>query len=179
MTERAASSTAVLVCQGRAVADGRYAVGTFSDPVAWHLLDPEERELVEAARRRHAAADGRRRMAYELLWRTGILMVPRTVAIDAAVREHGATQVVVLGAGLDARAWRMPELAGATVVEVDHPASQRDKQRRLGDLTPTARSGRAGARRPRATSASRPRSTGRASTVRSRRPGSGRASSPT
>ena len=78
-------------------------------------------------------------MAYELLWRTGILMVPRTVAIDAAVREHGATQVVVLGAGLDARAWRMPELAGATVVEVDHPASQRDKQRRLGDLSPTAR----------------------------------------
>ena len=139
MTERAASSTAVLVCQGRAVADGRYAVGTFSDPVAWHLLDPDERKPVEAARSRTPPPDGRGRMAYELLWRTGILMVPRTVAIDAAVREHGATQVVVLGAGLDARAWRMPELAGATVVEVDHPASQRDKQRRLGDLTPIAR----------------------------------------
>ena len=63
---------------------------------------------------------------------------PRTVAIDDAVRDHGAAQVVVLGAGLDARAWRMPELARATVFEVDHPASQRDKQRRLGDLAPTA-----------------------------------------
>jgi len=35
----AASSTAVLVCQGRATADGRYAVGRFSDPVAEELLD--------------------------------------------------------------------------------------------------------------------------------------------
>ena len=43
MSERAASSTAVLVCQGRAVADGRYAVDRFSDPVAWRLLDPGER----------------------------------------------------------------------------------------------------------------------------------------
>ena len=67
-----------------------------------------------------------------------MLMVPRTLAIDDAVRDHGAAQVVVLGAGLDARAWRMPELAQATVFEVDHPASQRDKQRRLGDLAPTA-----------------------------------------
>ena len=140
MTERAASSTAVLVCQGRAVADGRYAVGTFSDPVAWHLLDPDEREQVEAARTGTPPPDGRRTDGLRLLWRTGILMVPRTVAIDAAVREHGATQVVVVGAGLDARAWRMPGGSpGATVVEVDHPASQRDKQRRLGDLTPTAR----------------------------------------
>jgi hypothetical protein len=38
LTERAASSTAVLVCKGRAAADGRYAVGRFSDPVARKLL---------------------------------------------------------------------------------------------------------------------------------------------
>jgi hypothetical protein len=43
MTEgRAASSTAVLVCQGRATADGRYAVGRFSDPIARELLDPAD-----------------------------------------------------------------------------------------------------------------------------------------
>ena len=138
MTERAASRTAVLVCQGRATADGRYAVGRFSDPVAWHLLDPGERTVVEQARRRQPPEGGPDRMAYELVWRTGILMVPRTLAIDDAVREHGAAQVVVLGAGLDARAWRMPELAQAIVFEVDHPASQRDKQRRLGDRAPTA-----------------------------------------
>lgn len=31
------------------------------------------------------------------------------------IRQHAATQVVILGAGLDARAWRMPELGGATI----------------------------------------------------------------
>jgi methyltransferase (TIGR00027 family) len=138
MTERAASSTAVLVCQGRAVADGRYASDRFSDPVAWRLLDPGERVVVEQARTGHPPDGGRDRMAYELVRRTGLLMVPRTIAIDDAVRAHGAGQVVVLGAGLDSRAWRMPELAAATVLEVDHPASQQDKQRRVADLQPTA-----------------------------------------
>ena len=47
MNERAASSTAVLVCQGRASAEGRYAVGRFSDPVARELLDPAERVVVD------------------------------------------------------------------------------------------------------------------------------------
>ena len=138
MNERAASSTAVLVCQGRAVAHGRYARDRFSDPVAWHLLDPSERGVVEQARAGHPLEGGRDRMAYELVRRTGLLMVPRTIAIDDAVRGHGAAQVVVLGAGLDARGWRMPELSAATVLEVDHPASQLDKQRRIGDLAPTA-----------------------------------------
>ena len=31
-----------------------------------------------------------------------------------------------------------PELAGATVFEVDHPASQQDKLRRIGGLAPMA-----------------------------------------
>src|SRR6186713_3626943 len=75
----AASSTAALVCQGRATADGRYAVGRFSDPVAWHLLDPGERTVVEQARRRQPSEGGPDRMVYELVWRTGILMVPRTL----------------------------------------------------------------------------------------------------
>ncbi len=138
MTDRTASSTAVLVCQGRAAAHGRLAVGRFSDPVAERLLDPAERTVVEQARANQPPEGGSGRMAYELVRRTALLMVPRTIAIDDAVRGHGAPQVVVLGAGLDARAWRMPELARATVFEVDHPASQRDKQRRLGDLEPTA-----------------------------------------
>jgi methyltransferase (TIGR00027 family) len=134
----AASTTAVLVCQGRAIADGHYAVGRFSDPVAVELLDPAERAVVERVRDGDAPASGADRMAHELVRRSGITMVPRTVAIDDAIRGHDATQVVILGAGLDARAWRMPELAHATVFEVDHPASQRDKLRRLGDRAPTA-----------------------------------------
>ena len=70
--------------------------------------------------------------------RTGLTMVPRTISIDEAIRGHAAGQLVLLGAGLDARAWRMPELARAAVFEVDHPASQQDKQRRVGGLAPTA-----------------------------------------
>jgi methyltransferase (TIGR00027 family) len=70
-------------------------------------------------------------------------MVPRTITIDEAIREaireHAAAQVVILGAGLDARAWRMPELSEVAVFEVDHPASQRDKLRRVGDRSPIAR----------------------------------------
>jgi len=134
----AASSTAVLVCQGRATADGRYAVGRFSDPVAEELLDPAERTVVERVRAGDVPAQAAERMAYEMVRRSGITMVPRTVAIDGAIREHDAAQLVILGAGLDARAWRMSELADVTVFEVDHPASQRDKLRRIGDRTPTA-----------------------------------------
>jgi O-methyltransferase involved in polyketide biosynthesis len=39
------------------------------------------------------------------------MMVARTVAIDGAIRTAVSSQVVILGAGLDGRAWRMPELA--------------------------------------------------------------------
>lgn len=138
MTLRSASSTAVLVCQGRAAADGRLGVGRFSDPVARHLLDAAEREVVDRVRSGAPPPTGPDRMVHELVRRTGILMVPRTVAIDTAVREHGAAQVVLLGAGLDARAWRMDELAAATVFEVDHPASQQDKLRRLAGRMPVA-----------------------------------------
>ena len=43
----------------------------------------------------------------------------------------GATQVVVLGAGLDSRAERIDALAGARVFEVDHPSTHRYKAERL------------------------------------------------
>ena len=63
----------------------------------------------------------------------------RTRAIDDALREAiagGGAQLVLLGAGLDARAARLPELAGARVFEVDHPSTHRYKAerfRRIGD----------------------------------------------
>jgi len=138
MGERAASSTAVLVCQGRATADGRYAAGRFSDPVARDLLDPDERTVVDDVRDGRVPASRSQQLSHELVRWTAVGMVPRTIAVDDAVRSHAARQVVILGAGLDARAWRMPELASATVFEVDHPASSRDKQRRLAGREPLA-----------------------------------------
>jgi methyltransferase (TIGR00027 family) len=67
----------------------------------------------------------------------------RTRALDEALQkalEAGVSQVVVLGAGLDGRAFRIPELAGVNVFEVDHPSTQRDKKARLAqaNLNPIA-----------------------------------------
>ncbi|RPI61328.1 MAG: SAM-dependent methyltransferase [Lysobacterales bacterium] len=66
----------------------------------------------------------------------------RTAAIDDAVRrsvQAGTEQMVVLGAGLDARAWRMPELESVTVYELDHPSTQAYKRERIAELSPLAR----------------------------------------
>jgi methyltransferase (TIGR00027 family) len=66
----------------------------------------------------------------------------RTLAVDAAVREAtaaGIRQLVILGAGLDARAWRMPELGETRVLEVDHPSTQAYKRRRVAAHRPLAR----------------------------------------
>jgi methyltransferase (TIGR00027 family) len=43
-------------------------------------------------------------------------------------------QVVILGAGFDCRAYRIPEIAQSRVFETDHPATQEVKKRRLGAL---------------------------------------------
>jgi len=135
-----ASRTAVVVCQGRAVADGRIAVGRFADPAALPLLREDEKALVRLVRAGSPPRGWQARFAYEMVRASGEIVVPRTVAIDEAVRGGPRGQTVILGAGLDGRAWRMPELAGAPVFEVDQPASQHDKRRRaaaLGERQPT------------------------------------------
>jgi methyltransferase (TIGR00027 family) len=131
-----ASRTAVLVCQGRAVAQGRIAVDRFADPTAMPLLRADERPAVEQARSGVVPRVWGDRMEFEMLRATAEVMVPRTVRIDDAVRERRAPQLVILGAGLDGRAWRMEELASVDVFEVDHPASQQDKRDRTQGLPP-------------------------------------------
>ncbi|MGF7237555.1 MAG: class I SAM-dependent methyltransferase [Frankia sp.] len=138
MRDGAASRTAVLVCQGRAAADGRLAPEVFRDPVAIALLREDERVPVEAVRAGAPPKGWPERMAYEMVRGSSEVALARSVAIDDAVRSRPSPQLVLLGAGLDDRAWRMPELAAVDVFEVDHPASQRDKLDRLGDLVPVA-----------------------------------------
>lgn len=86
---------------------------------------------------------GRLAMSRVFFWRAGACaMAARTRVLDDAVRDAvrggGARQVLILGAGLDARALRLShelrQLAGGEDVrffEVDHPASQRAKLCRL------------------------------------------------
>ncbi|MET9494501.1 class I SAM-dependent methyltransferase [Streptomyces sp. NPDC006552] len=131
--KRAASRTAVTVCQGRAAADGRTAPGRFADPVAVRLLRTDERTPVAEVRAGAVPAGWHARLAYETVRAAAEVVVPRTVAIDDALRAHATGQLVILGAGLDTRAWRLAELARTDVWEVDHPASQQDKRARLAE----------------------------------------------
>lgn len=62
----------------------------------------------------------------------------RTAAVDAALAE-AFPQVVILGAGLDERAYRLGSLADTRVFEVDHPASQELKIARVKGRTPRCR----------------------------------------
>lgn len=67
--------------------------------------------------------------------------VLRTQAIDlhlVSALRSGIEQLVILGAGLDARAWRLSELESTTVFEVDHPATQAYKRRRIASRAPRA-----------------------------------------
>lgn len=134
------SRTAVMVCAGRALAHGRTEVSRFSDPTALALLPPESRARVERMREGILSTGGLRErlrsLHIEALSRT---MVGRTVAVDDAVRSAASPQVVILGAGLDGRAWRMDALREVTVFEVDHPDSQRQKRARAAALEPRAK----------------------------------------
>jgi methyltransferase (TIGR00027 family) len=75
------------------------------------------------------------------------MLTLRTLAIDeflvaalSGAQSEGIDQLVILGAGLDARAFRLAELGSVDVLEVDHPATQGYKRTRCSGLTPRARS---------------------------------------
>jgi methyltransferase (TIGR00027 family) len=73
-----------------------------------------------------------------------LYMQVRTRVIDDALRAWlagGGRQLVLLGAGYDCRALRLPELADARVIEVDHPATQNRKRSvldRIGARSPAS-----------------------------------------
>ena len=114
-------------------------MSAFSDPTALALLSADQQAEVERIRQGPLPKKWRARFRYEHLMRESQLMVARTVAIDADLRNAAVPQVVILGAGLDGRAWRMRELSMAVVYEVDHPDSQQQKLRRIAPLTLEAR----------------------------------------
>jgi len=130
------SRTAHLVALGRALADaGLSHVPDFRDPTARVFLNEKGKRSL--AKTMHAARKGGIRLESARVMAD--LIALRTAAIDTAVRDAiaaGATQLVILGAGYDGRAWRMPELAGVRVFEVDHPATQGDKRAHLSELPP-------------------------------------------
>jgi methyltransferase (TIGR00027 family) len=132
------SRTAHLVAFGRAMADaGVSRVPDFHDPTARVFLNEKAKRSL--AKTEHGTRAKKGSIGLEMARGMADLMALRTAAIDRAVREAirgGVRQVVILGAGYDGRAWRMAELAGVKVFEVDHPATQGEKRRHLAELPP-------------------------------------------
>ncbi len=130
MREGKPSFTAAAVAAARAVRG--------VDPIAQGLVEGPLAWVVRAGRAGKAPAAALNVATLGLLDHIEM----RTRAIDAAVRDGvagGAKQLVILGAGLDARAWRMADLAAVHVFEVDHPSTQAFKRARVGGRQPTAR----------------------------------------
>ncbi|HEX8113081.1 MAG TPA: SAM-dependent methyltransferase [Kofleriaceae bacterium] len=142
MRDDAPSRTAQWVAAARGM--GRLlpeAVRIADDPYGLSFASPSIARLVDRTRDAHPdRAQVIARVPGLSLWIA--YMQVRTRLIDDAVRAFataGGHQVVVLGAGYDCRALRLPELAGARVFEVDHPATQGHKRAvldRLGARSP-------------------------------------------
>jgi methyltransferase (TIGR00027 family) len=130
------SRTAHFVALGRALADaGLSHIPDFHDPTARAFLTEKGKESLSKID--GAIRGGQRSKRLEMARVTADLIGLRTAAIDCAVRDAiaaGATQLVILGAGYDGRAWRMSELAGVKVFEVDHPTTQNEKRARLSEV---------------------------------------------
>jgi methyltransferase (TIGR00027 family) len=126
-----ASRTAEQVALFRALETARPRDRVFADPLAVRFLPVGYRLAARLARWRPA---GRRLERFiDGHWPgPRASAVARTRLIDDLVGDAlaaGARQVVLLGAGYDSRAYRLPAMAGARVFEVDHPATQAAKQR--------------------------------------------------
>src|SRR5215475_10494986 len=137
MRDNAPSRTAQWVAAARGM--GRLlpeAVRIADDPYGLAFASPSIARLVDRTRdTRPDRAQTIARVPGLSLWIA--YMQVRTRLIDDAVRAFvagGGRQVVVLGAGYDCRALRMPELADARVFEVDHPATQGHKRAVLDRL---------------------------------------------
>jgi methyltransferase (TIGR00027 family) len=125
------SRTAEQVALFRALETAR-GDGIVHDPYAARFLPPGYRVVAGLARippvghRVERWIDGR--------WPGGPRgsAVVRTRLIDdlvSAALVDGAGQVLLLGAGYDSRAYRIPAMAAVPVFEVDHPATQATKRR--------------------------------------------------
>lgn len=93
-------------------------------------LDPESRKRVDALGSPEAALDAMLR-AHPMY---GTVVVRTRYAEDAlaAAVARGSRQYAIIGAGMDSFALRQPPFArGVEVFEIDHPASQELKRRRL------------------------------------------------
>ncbi|MCU0683632.1 MAG: SAM-dependent methyltransferase [Polyangiaceae bacterium] len=142
MRQRLESQTSLGVAAFRALGSGGPpGRGGASDPVAARLLPaglgPAVAALARAARGR-AGAHRALGLVTLGLFDNVVLRTRRIDELLEGAAARGAAQIVLLGAGLDARAYRLQGLANALVFEVDHPATQAAKRRRLAGCAAVA-----------------------------------------
>lgn len=94
----------------------------FNDPIAVKVLGID----ADVLRREADATPGRRRMRWFIAARTRFAEDALTDAFN-----HGVSQLVILGAGLDTYAYRGPLREQLRMFEVDHPATQAWKRQQL------------------------------------------------
>jgi methyltransferase (TIGR00027 family) len=120
-----ASRTAQYMALFRALETGRGRGRLFTDTLARRFLPPRLRAVAALARLPGAGLAVERILDYR--WPGARASgVARTRLIDdwtVQALDAGAEQVVILGSGFDARAYRLPSVAAARVFEVDQPAT--------------------------------------------------------
>jgi methyltransferase (TIGR00027 family) len=112
-------------------------LGVLLPPSARLIDDPWGAEWTGCGRVRRLAKamPGAGQLLSRPAWRWLLYMQVRTFALDLEVvrfAQSGGRQLVLLGAGLDARALRLRNL-GLRVFEVDHPATQARKRELVVD----------------------------------------------
>jgi methyltransferase (TIGR00027 family) len=113
---------ALMVARQRAVHQLLDQGAILDDPYALRILGEHESDVLQALNTHPLMSVGR------------LFTAARSrIAEDALSKavERGVRQVVILGAGLDTFALRNPHAARIRIFEVDHPATQTWKRRRL------------------------------------------------
>lgn len=134
MLPRTVSRTALGTAAGRAIESYRpERVRLFEDRFAMGFLPPMHRAIVHLL---HVPVLGAALLAMRERQIPGIMgnLLCRTRFIDDTLRDaltRGVTQVAILGAGLDSRAYRIPGTNRTRVFEVDHPATQAWKRNQI------------------------------------------------
>jgi methyltransferase (TIGR00027 family) len=126
-TKQAIGATGLLVAAMRAEESARDDA-LFTDPFAERLAGEEGRRLLA--------------QAAEKTGQPSAPIVVRTRVFDEALLRaaaNGISQVAILAAGMDARAFRLPWPSGTTVYEVDQPHMIKTKDERLGGEQPRCR----------------------------------------
>src|SRR6478752_638977 len=125
MLEQEPSRTAWMAATHRAAHQVLERGLIFSDPLALRILGQDADTVARDA----LAHPERRGMRAFIAARAQLA----ESALAAGVERRGVGQLVVLGAGLDTFAYRNPLADRLRVFEVDHPATQAWKRRRLDE----------------------------------------------